>query len=101
MDGRRIPRTAKGQDEIADRRKSLKGKLRTILFLVDPGKPVDAILHQICRSAHPPTPWFGSRPTATSATSTPRAKSLPSLRRATRRRRLPRRLAVPERSDCG
>ncbi len=47
MDNRRVARTAKGQDEIANRRKSLKGKLRTVLFLIDPGKPVDAILEQI------------------------------------------------------
>lgn len=47
MDSRRVARTAKGQDEIANRRKSLKGKLRTVLFLIDPGKPVDAILEQI------------------------------------------------------
>jgi DNA-binding FrmR family transcriptional regulator len=47
MDNRRVARTAKGQHEIASRRKSLKGKLRTVLFLIDPGKPVDAILEQI------------------------------------------------------
>jgi DNA-binding FrmR family transcriptional regulator len=47
MDNRRVARTAKGQDEIANRRKSLKGKLRTVLFLIDPGKPVDAILEQV------------------------------------------------------
>jgi DNA-binding FrmR family transcriptional regulator len=47
MDNRRVTRTAKGQDEIANRRKTLKGKLRTVLFLIDPGKPVDAILEQI------------------------------------------------------
>lgn len=47
MDNRRVTRTAKGQDEIANRRKGLKGKLRTVLFLIDPGKPVDAILEQI------------------------------------------------------
>ena len=47
MDNRRVARTAKGQEEIAYRRKSLKGKLRTVLFLIDPGKPVDAILEQI------------------------------------------------------
>ena len=47
MDNRRVVRTAKGQDEIANRRKSLKGKLRTVLFLIDPNKPVDAILEQV------------------------------------------------------
>jgi DNA-binding FrmR family transcriptional regulator len=47
MDNRRVARTAKGQDEIANRRKSLKGKLRTVLFLIDPGKPVEAILEQV------------------------------------------------------
>jgi DNA-binding FrmR family transcriptional regulator len=53
MDNRRVARTAKGQDEIANRRKSLKGKLRTVLFLIDPGKPVDAILEQIARVGAP------------------------------------------------
>jgi len=47
MDNRRVARTAKGQDEIANRRKSLKGKLRTVLFLIAPGKPLDAILEQV------------------------------------------------------
>ena len=43
MDSRRFARTQKGHDEIANRGKTLKGKLRTILFLVDPAKPADAI----------------------------------------------------------
>ena len=47
MDNRRVARTAKGQDEIANRRKSLNGKLRTVLFLVDPNKTVDAIQEQV------------------------------------------------------
>jgi DNA-binding FrmR family transcriptional regulator len=53
MDNRRVARTAKGQDEIAHRRKSLKGKLRTVLFLIDPGKPVDAILEQVAQIGAP------------------------------------------------
>jgi hypothetical protein len=53
MDNRRVARTAKGQDEIANRRKSLKGKLRTVLFLIDPGKPVDAILEQVAQIGAP------------------------------------------------
>ena len=44
MDSRRYARTQKGHDEITSQRKTLKGKLRTILFLVDPGKPADAIV---------------------------------------------------------
>jgi hypothetical protein len=47
MDNRRYARTAKGQEEISSGRKSLKGKLRTVLFLVDPGKPADAIAAQV------------------------------------------------------
>jgi hypothetical protein len=53
MDSRRVARTAKGQDEIANRRKTLKGKLRTVLFLIDPGKPVDAILEQVAQIGAP------------------------------------------------
>ena len=43
---RRFARTEKGQAEIAQRGKSLRGKARTVLFLVDPGKPVDEIERQ-------------------------------------------------------
>ena len=53
MDNRRVARTAKGQNEIASRRKSLTGKLRTVLFLIDPGKPVDAILDQVAQIGAP------------------------------------------------
>ena len=47
MDSRRFARTQKGHDEIVNQRKTLKGKLRTILFLVDPAKPVYAIQQQV------------------------------------------------------
>jgi len=47
MDSRRFARTAKGHDEISNRSKSLKGKLRTVLFLVDANKPADAIAQQV------------------------------------------------------
>ena len=54
MDSRRFARTQKGHDEIANRGKTLKGKLRTILFLVDPAKPADAILQQVALMGGPP-----------------------------------------------
>jgi DNA-binding FrmR family transcriptional regulator len=47
MDSRRFARTQKGHDEIVNQRKTLKGKLRTILFLIDPAKPLDAIQQQV------------------------------------------------------
>jgi hypothetical protein len=47
MDQRRFGRTAKGQGEITLGRKALKGKLRTVLFLVDAGKPADDIQRQV------------------------------------------------------
>jgi hypothetical protein len=43
----RYDKTAKGRDEIAQGRKNLRGKLRTVLFLVDGGKDVSAIQQQI------------------------------------------------------
>ncbi|MFO1414759.1 MAG: hypothetical protein U1F10_12800 [Burkholderiales bacterium] len=47
MDSRRFGRTAKGQAEIAQGGKSLRGKLRTVLFLIDANKPVVDIEQQI------------------------------------------------------
>jgi hypothetical protein len=43
MATRRFARTDKGQAEIAQRRKNLRGKLRTLLFLVDPGKSFEEV----------------------------------------------------------
>lgn len=47
MDTRRFGRTSKGQEEIALGRKTLKGKLRTVLFLIEPGKPANDIQRQV------------------------------------------------------
>jgi hypothetical protein len=47
MDSRRFGRTAKGQAEIAQGGKSLRGKLRTVLFLIDANKPAADIEQQI------------------------------------------------------
>lgn len=47
MDSRRFARTAKGRDEISSGRKSLTGKMRTVLFLIEPSKPADAISEQV------------------------------------------------------
>lgn len=47
MDAQRLARTTKGQEEIVHGRKSLKGKLRTVLFLVDANKNTDEIQRQI------------------------------------------------------
>ena len=54
MDNRRFARTQKGHDEIANQRKTLKGKLRTALFLIDPGKSADAIQQQVALMGGPP-----------------------------------------------
>lgn len=54
MDSRRLARTAKGHDEISNRSKSLKGKMRTVLFLVDPNKPADAVSQQVAMIGGPP-----------------------------------------------
>lgn len=54
MDSRRLARTAKGHDEITNRRKSLKGKMRTVLFLVDPNKPADVVSQQVTLIGGPP-----------------------------------------------
>ncbi len=50
----RYDKTAKGRDEIAQGRKNLKGKLRTVLFLVDAHKDVAAIQQQITLIGAPP-----------------------------------------------
>lgn len=47
MDNRRFGRTAKGHGEISQGHKSLKGKLRTVLFLIDAGKTADDIQRQV------------------------------------------------------
>ncbi len=51
---RRFARTEKGHAEIAQRGKSLRGKPRTVLFLVDPGKPVEEIERQAAQIGAPP-----------------------------------------------
>jgi len=47
MESPRFARTAKGQAEIAQGGKSLRGKLRTVLFLIDANKAVADIEQQI------------------------------------------------------
>ena len=47
MDSRRFDRTPKGHNEISQGHKSLKGKLRTVLFLIDAGKTADDIQRQM------------------------------------------------------
>ena len=47
MDSRRFDRTPKGHSEISQGNKSLKGKLRTVLFLIDAGKTADDLQRQI------------------------------------------------------
>jgi len=47
MDTRRFGRTTKGQAEIALGHKTLKGKLRTVLFLIDSGKSASDIQRQV------------------------------------------------------
>jgi hypothetical protein len=44
---RHFSRTEKGHAEIAQRSKNLRGKLRTVLFLVDPGKSLEEIQQQV------------------------------------------------------
>lgn len=46
MGEKRIGRTAKGNAEISEGRRELKGKLRTVLFLIDAGKSADEITRQ-------------------------------------------------------
>jgi hypothetical protein len=47
MLAQRYDKTDKGHQEIAQGRKNLRGKLRTVLFLVDGGKDVGAIQQQM------------------------------------------------------
>jgi hypothetical protein len=54
MDSRRFGRTPKGHSEISQGHKSLKGKLRTVLFLVDAGKTADDIQRQVLLIGAPP-----------------------------------------------
>jgi DNA-binding FrmR family transcriptional regulator len=49
----RYAKTEKGRAEIADRQRKLRGKLRTVLFLVDPGKPLDEIRQQAAQIGAP------------------------------------------------
>ena len=54
MDGRRFDKTILGHEEITQGRKTLRGKLRTVLFLVDTSKTADAIQQQIQSIGAPP-----------------------------------------------
>src|SRR5687767_1232582 len=54
MDERRFDRTTQGHEEITQGRKTLRGKLRTVLFLVDTSKTAEAIQHQIQLIGAPP-----------------------------------------------
>lgn len=54
MATQRYDKTAKGREEISQGRKNLKGKLRTVLFLVDAGKDVASIQQQITLIGAPP-----------------------------------------------
>jgi hypothetical protein len=54
MDRRHFTRTIKGHDEISNRRKTLKGKLRMVLFLIDPNKVADVISEQVALLGGPP-----------------------------------------------
>lgn len=47
MDSRRFGRTQKGHSEISQGQKSLKGKLRTVLFLIDAAKSAEDIQRQV------------------------------------------------------
>jgi hypothetical protein len=49
----RFARTEQGHAEITQRLKNLRGKLRTVLFLVDPAKSVDDIQLQIAQIGGP------------------------------------------------
>ncbi|MEO5699225.1 MAG: hypothetical protein ABIS17_08025 [Casimicrobiaceae bacterium] len=42
----RYTKTARGREEINDRRRNLPGKLRTMLILVDPAKSAEALAEQ-------------------------------------------------------
>src|SRR2546430_15725201 len=43
---RRLARTEKGHSEIVDGRRNLRGKVRTLLFLIDPAKSAEQIEQQ-------------------------------------------------------
>jgi hypothetical protein len=49
----RFAKTEKGHAEIAQRRRNLRGKLRTVLFLVDPGKSLEEIRQQAAQIGAP------------------------------------------------
>jgi hypothetical protein len=51
--GVRYAKTRKGVDEIGQRRNTLSGKLRIMLILVDPTKPIDHLLAQAMRIGAP------------------------------------------------
>ena len=53
MLAQRYDKTDKGREEIAQGRKNLRGKLRTVLFLVDGGKDVGAIQQQMAMIGAP------------------------------------------------
>jgi len=54
MDDRRFDKTTQGHEEITRGRKTLRGKLRTVLFLVDTSKTADQIQGQIQLIGAPP-----------------------------------------------
>ena len=49
----RFARTEKGHAEIAQRQRNLRGKLRMVLFLVDPAKSLDEIRQQAAQIGAP------------------------------------------------
>jgi len=49
----RFAKTEKGHAEIAQRQRNLRGKMRTVLFLVDPGKSLDEIRQQAIQIGAP------------------------------------------------
>jgi len=53
MASTRYARTPKGHDEIAQGRKNLRGKVRTVLFLIDAGKSGDDLARQIAQIGAP------------------------------------------------
>jgi hypothetical protein len=53
MLAQRYDKTDKGREEISQGRKNLRGKLRTVLFLVDGGKDVNAIQQQMAMIGAP------------------------------------------------
>lgn len=50
----RYTKTPKGQEEITARHNNLRGKMRTMLILIDPAKPAEALLDQGVRIGVPP-----------------------------------------------